>query len=226
LPATDVIATVGGVKLRRGKGETAFFFAAPMAINADGAPKAYHPDGSPPGLDWLANAGSPGNWWGIATDDDGTPFVQRARDPAPGFYVSTTALVHPKRATRDPRRYVNSSRVPFVVLPRAKVIPKAKARLGDLAAVLNTKNGKSSFAIVADIGPDTKIGEGSIALARALGIPHSPRTGGVGSATIAYVIFPASGNGRPRSVKDIKTLGAEALAEWGGLPRLRKAAKR
>ena len=32
--------------------------------------------------------------------------------------------------------------------------------------------------VVADIGPPNKIGEASIAMARALGIGHSPRTGG------------------------------------------------
>ena len=55
--------------------------------DADGDPRAYHPKGSPPGLDYLANAGHPGNWWALATDNgkpNGRPIIQGPNDPAPG----------------------------------------------------------------------------------------------------------------------------------------------
>jgi hypothetical protein len=42
-----------------------------------GAPNAYHPEDK--GLDFLANAGKTGNWWGIVTEDgtpSGKPVVQ------------------------------------------------------------------------------------------------------------------------------------------------------
>ena len=81
--SSQLLATIGGVKVRRGKGESAFYFFTGMSIDADGAPKAYHPNGSPPGLDDLANAGHPGNWWGMIVTLGGTPVVQRAGDPAP-----------------------------------------------------------------------------------------------------------------------------------------------
>jgi hypothetical protein len=217
--SSQLLTTIGAVKVRRGTGESAFYFLAGMSIDADGAPKAYHPNGSPPGLDHLANAGHPGNWWGIVTRA-GTPVVQRAGDPAPGFYVSMTALVYSSKAEWDPRRYVNASTVPYVVLP-PEVRAAGSARLGDLAAVWNRREDTLAFAILADIGPGGKLGEGSIALAKALGIPHSATTGGQGS-DVAYVIFAGSGNGKPRTPKAIKKLGSEQYEQWGGLGRLRK----
>jgi hypothetical protein len=68
-----------------------------------------------------------------------------------------------------------------IVLPSGG---SAGAKLGDLAVVFNGKNGKIVNAIYADVGPSNKIGEGSIALAEALAIPSSPRTGGVSSGVI------------------------------------------
>ena len=42
--------------------DSAFFCEAGMMIDADGAYHAYHPDNRS-GLDYLGNAGRPGNWW-------------------------------------------------------------------------------------------------------------------------------------------------------------------
>lgn len=148
-------------------------FHAGMNINADGSPHAYHPDGSPPGLDYLANAGKPGNWWGIAVDNNGKPFIQSSIDPAPGFYVSTTALQHENFLISNPRRYVNSELVPFIVLPSNFPV---KVKLGAKCAV--TFNGKKVTGIYADIGPRFQLGEGSIAMAKLLGINSDPKRGG------------------------------------------------
>jgi hypothetical protein len=55
-----------------------------------GAAHAYLPSDAP-GLDFWENAGQPGNWWGIVTDNglpNGNPVIQTANDPAPGFYIS------------------------------------------------------------------------------------------------------------------------------------------
>jgi hypothetical protein len=219
----DPIATVGGIRVMRTSGESAFFFASGLTVDADGSPKAYHPRGSPPGLDHLANAGGPGHWWALVTDVSGKPVVQGADDPAPGFYVSMTALSDATKPARDPRRYVNASRVPYIVLP-----PEAKrwgARLGDIGAVWNRETEKLAFAIFDDVGPATKIGEGSVALARRLGVPASPKSGGQGSG-IAYVVFTGSGNGKPRGVPEVVRLGNGLLDEWGGVERLARAAKR
>ena len=160
-------------------------FTAGMNINADGSPHAYHPQGSPPGLDYLANAGHPGNWWGIATYPSGQPVVQGTGDPAPGFYVSTTAFQNPSYGTSDPRRYVNSESVPFIVLPSNFPV---KVPLGTKCSV--TYRGKKSDAIYADIGPRFQLGEGSIALAKALGINSDPKRGGT-EEKMSYAVYLA-----------------------------------
>ena len=182
------IATVGGVEIYR-RDDGIIEFTTGMTIDADGSPHAYHPGGCPPGLDYLGNAGRPGNWWGIATHDgqpDGRPVIQGKLDPAPGFYVSTTALINSNFGPRDPRRYINSETVPFVVIPGG--VKWARLGLGQRCRVTNLRNNKSIDAIVADIGPRNHIGEGSIALAKALDVPHDPRNGGVQQG-IKYEIF-------------------------------------
>jgi len=127
-----------------------FFYESGLAIDADGAFRAYHPNDRL-GLDSLAHAGHQGNWWALVTDNgksSGHPVVQGKSDPAPGYYVSTTALYDPGNPnTRDPHRYVDAVKIPYVVLH-----PKALnyARLGDFATVVNLQNGKISAALVAD----------------------------------------------------------------------------
>jgi len=220
--ARETFVDVGGRTVWRMPGKSALFFRAGMAIDADGAPNAYHPEKK--GIDHLGNAGRPGNWWALVTDNgkpSGTPVRQGPNDPFPGFYISTTALQDASKQRTDPGRYVDSRTVPYVALPPAVLAPRREggARLGDFVAVMNLTNDKVASAIVADIGPKDKLGEGSIALAEALGIPSSPRTGGVKSH-VAYGVFPRSGNRKPRPVEDISKGGALLLAEFGGAAQL------
>src|SRR5436190_13096602 len=107
--------------------DSAFFYQSGMEIDADGAYHAYHPDGKS-GLDYLDNAGRPGNWWALATNNDGRPVIQSDTDPAPGFYVSTTSLQDPNCDKKDPRCYVNAEAVNFIVLPNRLGLG---AKLGD-----------------------------------------------------------------------------------------------
>jgi hypothetical protein len=65
-----------------------------------------------------------------------------------------------------------------------------------------------------------EMGEGSIALAKALGINASPRTGGVDDG-VAYVIYPRSGNGKPRPLKEISAISQRPFQAWGGTRRLK-----
>lgn len=177
-----------------------------MAINADGSPWAYHPENK--GLDYLANAGSPEKWWGIACDPAGVPYVQGPADPAPGYYVSTTALFDKKRKPADPLRYVNSSAVPYIVVPPE--LRKAGVKLGDLAIVKFNSN--VCHALVADVGPRGKAGEGSIALAERLGIKSSPKKGGT-SKGVNYTIFMGTSTGWPRDVEEIANAVVELAAK-------------
>jgi hypothetical protein len=95
------------------------------------------------------------------------------------------------------------------------------ARLGDFATVVNLRNDKIAAAIVADeSAPELPMGEGSIALAKALGIDSNPRSGGVEKG-IGYIIYPRSGNTKPRSLDEIISVSRAYFQRWGGVQKLR-----
>lgn len=170
-----------------------------MSIDGDGSPRCYHPQGSPPGLDYLANAGRPGNWWALATTTrkpSGMPIRQKAGDPAPGFFVSMTSLIRWSSPGRrmypyaDPRSYIDSEATPFVVIPGPLIDLVRPVFMGCACEVFNNSNGKMSLAVCADSGPANHLGEGSIKLARNLGIRSDPKRGGTDSRIVNYVIYP------------------------------------
>lgn len=190
-----------------------FFFVSGMTIDADGAPNAYHPDDL--GIDELTNAGRPGHWDGVVTDRHGIPMVQREADPYPGYYISCTSLADKTKELHDPARYVDATKIPYVALP-AEIAENRGVRLGDFAYVSNLRNGKSSFAIYADIGT---VGEGSVALAEKLGISPNARHGGE-SDGILYMFFPGSGNRQPRTLDEIQSEGKKLLFRRGAIENL------
>ena len=155
-------------------------------------------------LDVLANAGSPGNWFGVVTGSgkpDGEPIVQAGGDPCPGAYVSATSLHLPdangdRLPDSSPFKYVDAATVPFVVVPPMIVRGVAGVVMGCRAVVTNTTNGQSVEAVVADGGPANKLGEISLACAKAIGVPagegaiHPANSGGVDEHIIQYQLFP------------------------------------
>jgi len=190
---------------------TVLTFKAGMSIDADGAPTAYHPENT--GLDDLKHAGTPGRWHALVTDNnrrDGRPIIQTNQDPAPGYYVSTTSLFDRHKALSDPTRYVDALRIPYIVLPTGL---HAGVQLGDLAVVINGRNDRMAFAIYADNGPSSRIGEGSIALARQLGVSSSPRSGGV-EDNMLYIVFGGSGKRHPLSYMDIQEIASRVYQQW------------
>src|SRR5262249_22001236 len=207
------LLAAGGISVWKLGGGAAVFFVAGMTIDADGSPRAYHPENT--GLDDLENARGDGGWAGIVLQD-GEPVVQGPADPAPGYYVSQTALEDWTKRATDPNRYVDSEKVPFIVLP-GDVARMAGARVGDFAMVRNLRNGRSCAAIFADMGPG--LGEGSIALARALGINPDARRGGTYRGVL-YIVFPHSGNRRPGPVEEINDAATRLLTDCGGLDRI------
>jgi hypothetical protein len=94
------------------------------------------------------------------------------RDDGHGNWYSQTTYAWKGRPIAT--RYVDSTHVPYVTVK--PIVRKSVAGdvIGCKARV--TYNGRSVDAVVADVG---NIGELSIAAAAALGIPSSPRTGGV-----------------------------------------------
>jgi hypothetical protein len=195
------------------QGGSAVLFQSGMTIDADGAPNAYNPENT--GLDDISNAGQPGHWEGIVANGEGEPLLQGPDDPFPGYYISCTALWDRSKPVTDPTRFVDASKIPYIVLPGA-LSRQVGAQLGDLAFVFNTRNGRSSYAIFADIGT---LGEGSMALAQRLGIWPDARNGGTRGGVV-YLLFPASGNRQPRPVEDIDNTTDKIFQDWGGTGRL------
>src|SRR5260370_36748256 len=129
-----------------------------------------------------------GGWGALVTNTRGQPVIQRSGRYR-GYYVSTTSLQQPNvRDPRNPKRYLDATQIPFIALPPdfARVYG---IRLGDLAVVVNVANGRSAYAVYADVGPRGRIGEGSVALARELKIPSKPRWDRAPSG-VTYLIFP------------------------------------
>jgi hypothetical protein len=197
----------------------AVLFQSGMYVDADGAPNAYGPHNR--GLDFTANAVRGGRFLSVALHPDGRPVIQRS-GRFKGYYVSTTSLHNAAGSPTNPGTYVDARKIPYIVLP-PEFMKQFSVALGDLAVVTNQKNGRSSFAIFADVGPHGKIGEGSVALARALGLNDDPRYGGTGNPDIAYLVFPRSGlgPGKLRSAREIRSSTQRVFRRWGGAGRLR-----
>lgn len=146
-----------------------------MDVDVDGAPNAYGPRGKKT-LDVLKHARAPrgttdaGKIVGYMTEyDGGPPTVQGPKDPFPGYYVSQTDFADLKnKRMEDPRRYVDATRVNYVV--QGEVAERAGVQMGDFALVYSCRTGKTAYAIVADSGNPSGA-EGSLALVRALGYP-------------------------------------------------------
>jgi len=103
------------------------------------------------------------NAWG-GTFGTGEIPRQGQDDPAPGFFVSITAARNPGRAPEDSqRRYLDSDRTPYVVIPGALVRSKSLPASG-LAWAWNPKSNRSAAAVFGDT--QSKFGEISVAFAQ------------------------------------------------------------
>jgi Fungal chitosanase of glycosyl hydrolase group 75 len=216
------IDSVGGVTIYSVTGEPkAIVFKAGAAINADGAANCYGPNNT--GIDYTANGGNDqgGNWWGGPVGKDGKPLTQKIYDPYPGMYVCATAHFNPGYTEDSQYRYIDSGSIPFLVMPGKH---SCGAKLGDVALVLNTANSENCYAIYADVGPQTKIGEISMRLATALKIDNNPKKGGTSTKAIVYLVFIGSvASWKPPKIW-FDTADRLTTA-WGGLTRLKEIAK-
>ena len=117
-----------------------------MAIDVDGAPNAYGPAGQPV-LDFELNAHrgakASGEIVGYLTKGDGrTPEVQGPQDPFPGYYISTTAFQDKSNPNRlDPRKYVDASKINYVVL--GNFAAQNNAKLGDFVPCIARKQARA-----------------------------------------------------------------------------------
>jgi hypothetical protein len=206
-------------------GTNSCYFTSKMAIDADGAPKAYYPGEYKPAndhpcFDWLNNLN--------VNDRHGVQGQNGAVGSAPGFLISGTALTDEHHfPENDTRRYVDASSIPYVVLnngslpvPAGQVLTK-----GCLVFVADTKTGNYSGAIYADVG--RAVGEASLALALMLGInPFSKKqfpkvVGGVGQKRIFYLVFLNGIIPPPWDVPTIQQKAEQHFDAWGGETALR-----
>ena len=174
-------------------------FKADADIDADGAngqnggPYAYTATDS--GTDFLANAAMRRRADGkvVCSSENARSIVILGADREPkvfpnGMIASKTWYRHRNRREDDPAAYVDSETVPYIVVPPLIVARTAGVVRGCRARA--TFRGRSVEGVVADRGPASKTGEISIAMARALGIPPSPRNGGRGTPDILYELWP------------------------------------
>ncbi|MGC9198709.1 MAG: hypothetical protein ACP5E5_07185 [Acidobacteriaceae bacterium] len=167
-----------------------------MDVDVDGAPNAYGPPGSHT-LDSLHDAryrGRPfGKIVGYLTDDDhpNVPIVQGPGDPCPGLYISQTAYTDVAITTpSNPRRYVDATRINYVVLGKRE--RKLGARLGDFVTVTSLRTRRTVFAIIGDDGNPSG-NEGSLHLLQALGYPfHDGINDSVTHREIEVHFYPGS----------------------------------
>lgn len=110
----------------------------------------------------------------MAVDDDG--LVNNDKDPD---HQSDTNLHYEDKP-------LNSLVDKYIVLPMFLFAKFKPIGLGSLVHVRNTVNGKTSDAVVGDKGPNNKIGEGSQALASALGLDPNSLHGGTDAHDIEY----------------------------------------
>lgn len=167
----------------------AWVFRGGMEIDADGSPRAYKSDNK--GLDYLANGGPESAPYGyLLNPATGKPFIQGEDAPAfndttRGFYVSSTTYQRRDYAPNDPMRYLNSETESFGVVPGGFRLHVQGVVIGCLMKI--RYNGKEIVAVAGDVGG--RFGEASIMAAKLLGIPSSPRDGGVDSG-VEYRTYP------------------------------------
>ncbi|MEP4889610.1 MAG: hypothetical protein ABJV04_06255 [Aliiglaciecola sp.] len=211
-------------QLLRNPTKSAFLFQTEhKAIDADGAPNAYHPENT--GLDNYLNAGYPNsNWWNSVLVEDPSdptkPYVQKEGDFA-GYFISKTSLFDKSRADLDVSRYVDATKIPYLVYPGKFYNKKGTGRLGDIGVAFNLKSGEHSAFVVADVGPkNASLGEMSMALAEGLGGNNvNPRNGaGAPKGDILYVLFPFSSRSYswPLELDEIHKIGEELVGSIGG----------
>jgi len=204
-------------------GSSDYFFVSKMAIDVDGAPRAYHPrDSRPPdnhteALDWLTS---------VSSQDLHGIQGQNGIGPRPGFYVSGTSLENPAYPENDTRRYVDGETIPYIVLVNPFPQPRGdRIELGDCGMVIDLQSGRSSVGIFADVGH--AVGEDSLRLALNLGLDptasdHPPKVSGYEERVdFLHIIFSNSKVLPPWHVNDIENMAREKFTRWGGIAQVR-----
>lgn len=128
----------------------------------------------------------------------GNPF----RDP---YFQPDTTLHYPARPNPG-HKPLHAEKVPFVVVPPIVCRGTRGIVLGALCEV--TFKGRTVHAVVGDIGPSRKVGEGSPRLAELLGINPNPNHGGTDEFAVTYKVHvgvPACIDGIPYQLQPYRS---------------------
>jgi hypothetical protein len=159
-----------------------------------------------------------------------------------GFLISATALQNRSiQDVCDPTKYLDSSIVPALVIPKREAEGRPtqweqrNVGVGDVAVVLSGDGEKTVFAVVGDKGPAKELGEGSIALnGELLGKTAPPANyeevkgrNGWNVRMAFTLIFPGTrSEAAPFMTRErIEAKAREAFEKWGGIERLRACRK-
>lgn len=143
----------------------------------------------------------------MAIDTDGL-----TRDAASRRWVKSHDRWHQNRtALAAGGLPLDATVVPYISIPG----DYRGARVGDIALV--TYRGRRSYAVIGDVGPDGRFGEGSVALARRLGISADGNTGGA-SGGVTYTLFSgarADTSSQQALLSDLERRGPQLAAAAG-----------
>jgi Fungal chitosanase of glycosyl hydrolase group 75 len=115
----------------------------------------------------------------MAVDCDGMP-VNTYNDP---YWQRETSLFY----NGSP---INADKVPYIVVPPKVRNCVAPIVMGCMSLALNITNGKVAQSVVADQGPQSKIGEASCECAERVGLDRNPNHGGTDDHIICYLLWP------------------------------------
>lgn len=146
------------------------------------------------------------------TDADGSPDA-KIIDPK---YGDTQSALGSDNGWKGKGPYVDAKAIPYFVLPMNwREVTGIKCKLGDVAKL--TYKGKSVFAIYADTGPNSIIGEASVAAVVALGINPWNAEGQIVRGIdhgVSYEIIPGSADlSITRTFETIQSYGMSLFGE-------------
>jgi hypothetical protein len=169
------------------------------------------------------------DWFAIASrapqDGKYRPCIQQA-GPFTGFFVAQTSrAADPTKDICDPAHWISSTDIPYITLPGNRLRSKGVTP-GDLALVHRRHQGVDQIvvAVAADTGNANELGEGSIALHKALGNQAAARLpGNIGDGVTTF-IFPGRRATQPIVAPTLAAERAALLAAVGGETAVRACA--
>ena len=162
-----------------------------------------------PGLGARFRVNAQGNPVASAHGEHFFPVIQGPGAPAPGFFVSTTAVARdPTLPETDQNRFFNASEIPYQAF-NGWMFSAGAAHVskGDFGLVIDPLTAVTSGFVLADAGGGNKAGEVSTFLLSFLG--------GNNERDFVFLLFPGSG-----STSTVSTAAATRVGAQLNLPKL------